>query len=310
MTTTPPALTAAYRRWTSADHPPQRDFHWNPKAWEKRLSGIGNLSGVDVVASVRSIGDAAATACNGDRGLINRAVVTTLHAPSTLRPGDSEDPQAVVTAFIAAMIWGYGSTGYGPYRTERVLTTDRDAVPHLCEIAEIAQNPERGGLEAFTTIARARNGSYLKYLGPAFGTKFLYFLTEATPAVKTTPVMDAVVRRWFASKADIRLTTARWESSSYERYLAALDHWAAALTDGTGDGPLPRGQVEFLIFATARGDAESWNPNTEEISVDQLLDLLQEDVAYLAEESGSSRGPELLAELADWVAGTGADGEE
>ena len=312
MTTTPPALTQTYRRWKSAKDPEQGKFRWNPTAWEKRLSGIGDVSGVDVVGSIRSIGDAAATALNGDRGLINRPVVTTLHAPSRLRPSDSEDPQAVVTAFIAAMIWGYGATGYGPYRTGRVLTSDPDAVLHLCEVAAIAQDATQGGLDAFKQIAGKRRGGYLKYLGPAFGTKFLYFLTAAAPGVTETPVMDAVVRRWFSSRADIVLTTNGWDSASYKAYLDTLDTWAEDLVSGSGDAPLDPDQVEWLIFANARGDDESWASGiesiaTEDTSVDQLLDLLQGDFAELSERSGSTRGPELLGQLSDWVAEAGAD---
>lgn len=38
----------------------------------------------------------------------------------------------------------------------------------------------------------------LKHLGAAFGTKYLYFLTKAHRQSDIAPVLDSVVRAWFA----------------------------------------------------------------------------------------------------------------
>ena len=70
---------------------------------------------------------------------------------------------------------------------------------------------------------------YLKYLGPAFGTKFLYFLTAASNDVDTTPVLDAVIRRWFTKHAEVKLYTAWWDLDSYSRYLGLLGEWRTQL---------------------------------------------------------------------------------
>jgi len=314
MTTLPASLIDAHAGWIQADRPEQGNFRWRPQAWERRFSRGEGVKSIDLEQSVRSISTAAAAKFDGDGSLIDRELVSKLHAPETLRPDGADDPQAVATAYIAAMVWGYGTTGYGPYRTERVLTTDPDAVQHLCEVAAIAQDPDRGGIASFATIAEQKNGEFLKFLGPAFGTKFLYFLTAAAPGVTMTPVMDAVVRRWFAAEADISLNTTWWDTTSYQRYLDALDAWSTALAIGFDDSPLQRDQVELLIFASARGDDSSWTPATEsitfeDVTTDQLLELLQEDIAELAEKNQSSRGPELLTALADWVSENDMSGE-
>jgi hypothetical protein len=73
-------------------------------------------------------------------------------------------PQEALLAFLAAMIWGYGPVGYGPYRTARVLRENPDAAGRLAGIARIAR--EEGGLAAFRHV-EARP---LRYLGVAFGT--------------------------------------------------------------------------------------------------------------------------------------------
>ena len=33
--------------------------------------------------------------------------------------GAASDPQQALEGFVAAMVWGYGSVGYGPWRTRR-----------------------------------------------------------------------------------------------------------------------------------------------------------------------------------------------
>lgn len=219
-------------------------------------------------------------------------------------PGDGEhDARAVVTAFLAAMIWGYGTTGYGPYRTSRVLASDPDIVKHLIDVASRAQGSPNGGEDAFRHIAEHRGqADYLKYLGPAFGTKFLYFLTAASEVADTTPVMDAVVRRWFRSEADISLATGSWDTESYQTYIGCLDEWREQMPTGRGGNRLERVDLELLIFASARGDDITWELPNEYPTVDELLDLLQPDVDSLAEKSGSLEGPELLRRLSDWVA--------
>lgn len=308
MTPIPDSLAAAYSRWASTPGRVQRGFSWRRKSWANRFATSDALRhrGIDLSAAVEEIA-AACSKDSGDRVLISRGVVQGLHAPKKLRAGGE---QAVVTAFIAAMIWGYGTTGYGPYRTARVLTTDPEAVEHLVEIARIAQDPERGGEIAFAHIAEQRSGgvSYLKYLGPAFGTKFLYFLTAASNDVDTTPVLDAVVRRWFTKHAEVKLYTAWWDPDSYSRYLGLLDEWRAQLPSPAGSGPLQREDVELLIFASERGDADSWLTDDHliepaELGIDVLLGALWTEVEQLAasERDDSQEGPELLRQLREWI---------
>lgn len=93
-----------------------------------------------------------------------------------LLPGD------VATAFTVAMIWGHGSTGYGPYRTATTLTATRSpkGVPvdatvrsRLGESIEVAR--EAGCVEGYRLLAN-RLGR-VSGLGPAFFVKWLYFVT-------------------------------------------------------------------------------------------------------------------------------------
>lgn len=107
-----------------------------------------------------------------------------------------EDDETAGRAFIAAMVWGYGPVGYGPFRTARVLQENADAGDRLAAVARVAR--DSGGMAAFEHIANRP----LRYLGVAFGTKYLYFCSvahehRAGPAL----ILDAVVCRWLADDA-------------------------------------------------------------------------------------------------------------
>ena len=301
MATLPESLKTEFSRWASYGARPQQEFTWRPRSWrhgfEKRSL---DLPGVDLLSAVETIAEAAGGSSEDRAASIDREIVKSLHAPEVLRPGGDSQAQAVVTAFIASMIWGYGTTGYGPYRTARVLGTDPDVVSHLVAAARTAQDPNQGGYVAFHEIGEGRDNdpAYLKYLGPAFGTKFLYFLTAAADAVPVTPVMDAVVRRWFWREAEVWLNVTSWKSTSYMDYLSLLDTWREALAPENGGKAPSRDQVEHVIFAIERGDLDEL---PEEFTADQLLDMLQSDIEQLDDERGGTEGMTLFTQLSEWV---------
>jgi len=215
-----------------------------------------------------------------------------------MREVDSED--SAVQAFLIPMIWGYGPVGYGPYRSRRVLDSFK-ASARLLEVARIAQT--EGGLDAFNHIQlqRSTQRDYLKYLGPAFGTKYLYFLTAAVDAVETTPVMDVVVWRWFRKHVPTTsIDVLHWHAESYASFLRCLRHWSHSLIR---DGRMPLGldDVEYLIFAAGANFggnsewSEEWQREAEPLSISVLLDQLR--VACAVNSAPDSRVTALLDDL-------------
>ena len=91
--------------------------------------------------------------------------------------------------FIASMVWGNGGTGYGPYRTSVALNIPRKSVNPISVIEKVgelaATGDVKGAYEAMTNS--------LWRIGPAFGTKFLYF---ASPPEANAPIFDGVVAGW------------------------------------------------------------------------------------------------------------------
>jgi hypothetical protein len=92
---------------------------------------------------------------------------------------------------VASMVFGFGLSGYGPSRTEKMLagaTGDiGDTRTRLEKIREAArQSPEDG----FVALWHA--GTAVKHLRTAMGTKFLYF-AAGRPTPRMPLILDAVV---------------------------------------------------------------------------------------------------------------------
>ncbi|WP_344019539.1 hypothetical protein [Pseudonocardia kongjuensis] len=198
----------------------QQPMRWNRPSWLRRLD---NLPDVTVLQ-----GDAL-----GDR--VSREQVT-----DVFRAVGSG--RTVTDAFVAVMVWGYGPVGYGPYRTHRVLTANHDAPSRLREVLDAAA---AGEPRAAFDLARAPG---LKHLGPAFGTKFLYFaslIAERDDAV--LPILDSVVTGWFHQHTTFHPRLDLWRWPDYEQYRNILQEWSRDV------GGVRIDVLEQLIFDSARG---------------------------------------------------------
>ena len=132
-------------------------------------------------------------------------------------------PEAALRAFLATMVWGYGRVGYGPFRVERILAATPDAGVRLQNAAgELADS---GPVHAYTLLGDDGVGQ-LPGLGPAFGTKFLYF---CSPPGRPALILDRLVAAWLRAHTDLRLNEVRWSSPTYARYLATMTGWAGEL---------------------------------------------------------------------------------
>lgn len=205
---------------------PQRAFPWSPDGWARRLSAVPGIE-----SFLTELAEAPL-----DRGAVVR------HVAQTTVEGRTD------LAFVAAMIWGYGSSGYGPYRTHRVLSgggadgtgPDERVLAQLCAASTVAR--EHGALAGFYALNNAPGK--VRHLGPAFFTKWLYFTTavEGPDDVAAAPILDMRVRQWIAGNTGVRLDL--WRTRDYARYLQLLDAWGVR-----PEGTLSRVAVERSIFA-------------------------------------------------------------
>ena len=211
-------------------HEPQRGFSWNAASWKAALG--------DCPAVLTQL-DALPQSVNRDE--VCKVVTTNLARRS------------VLPAFVTAMVWGYGTAGYGPARVRWVLTGirgrgayDAPIRPDVAERLGAAVQVVRdlGAVEGFRHM---NNAGHIKYLGGAFFTKWLYFTSAASGRpddAMAAPILDKQIKDWLAANARLDLNINR--TPDYQRYVELLTQWGAEF-DRTAV------QVEKAIFHLATG---------------------------------------------------------
>jgi hypothetical protein len=168
----------------------------------------------------------------------------------------AESPQAAGAAFLAVMAWGFGSVGFGRFRTARILNSRADATERLQEVARITREDE--AIAAYRALGSDGIGR-LPFLGPAFGTKFLYFC-QPTDRRPRALILDAFVGSWLAREASWRLDTVQWSAKTYGEYLETLHAWAEELGLAPDD-------LELCIFqAEAELRGSQWAVPSQGVS--------------------------------------------
>ncbi len=143
-------------------------------------------------------------------------------------------PDAALRAFLAVMVWGYGTGPLGPFRTRRILDQAPDAPVRLMDAARaVARSAEDG----YRHLAKAGR---MRYLGPAYGTKFL-LVAQPPGAATTALILDSFVAEGLGELAAVHLDPVPWRWSTYERYVALMHAWAAELGIAAED-------LEYVVF--------------------------------------------------------------
>jgi hypothetical protein len=214
-----------------AEPTPQVAFLWDRKPWLEHMRKLP-----DVLATLEQLPEKV------DRQIIRDVVLSEL------------DAGRVLSAFIPAMVWGWGTTsGRGALRTRWILTEadDRSNPPELLSAAPTVN----ARLEAGATAARLdgphegfrlmNNEGAIKHLGRSYFTKWLYFASalEGPDDAAATPILDDKITGWLTTEAKLSLDKS---TASYEKYLELLACW------GEPYGRT-RVQVEKAIFKLATG---------------------------------------------------------
>jgi hypothetical protein len=134
--------------------------------------------------------------------------------------GASED--AAKSAFLATMAWGHGNVGYGAWRVAETFK-DRDPGRQLFDVA-VALNRD-GPQAAYRLMAGA---SRLHRIGPAFGTKFLYF-ADSGRHERRALILDRLIAEWLRLNTAFRVNPVPWAPARYNAYLDQMHEWAEGL---------------------------------------------------------------------------------
>ncbi|MFK4098475.1 hypothetical protein ACI2L1_00010 [Streptomyces sp. NPDC019531] len=175
----------------------------------------------------------------------------------------AEQSEGWAEAFVATQVWGYGVTGYGPYRTRQVLAQPSAEAVFTEAVSLLV---DEGAVAAYEVL------NTLDGLGPAFLTKFLYFAGLALPEVKDPrplildSVLASVLRRhatmvgravgyeWSEAIAKWVWRDSGWTSHRYDVYLRWMYAANDRLTAASIDWPASPDVLELALFSAA------WDP--------------------------------------------------
>ena len=130
--------------------------------------------------------------------------------------------KAAKNAFLATIVWGYGNVGYGVWRVAQAFK-DRDAGRRLLDVS-VALNSD-GPQASYRLMAGA---SRLHRIGPAFGTKFLYF-ADSGRHNRRALILDRLVAEWLRRYTAFRVNPVPWAPTTYDAYLDQMHEWAEGL---------------------------------------------------------------------------------
>lgn len=226
MSTDSPKAPAALSKLMSEPFPQQTAFRYKKASWLNWLGHIPEASD-QLNAMPESIDRGAATDLVGRTWLENPA-----------------------GAFITAMAWGHGLSGYGPYRVAQILTQsqkpltsnlDGTVTDKLRESARVAR--AEGPVKGFYYL---NNNGRIKWLAAAFFTKWLYFSSTSDPGRThyAAPVLDRLIIEWLRGTG-ILLRPNR--TPDYEKYVTLLAEWGKPHELAPTD-------VEERIFRLIRDD--------------------------------------------------------
>lgn len=144
-----------------------------------------------------------------------------------------------IEKFTATMIWGYGDVGYGSYRVKKMFNS-LDFVRKIENSFSMCQSNEP--LTAYSYLSKNR----IEQLGPAFGTKWIAFVTPPdTPA----PIYDSLIGGWFSTFATkdfegVSLNPEVWSLKTYSSYFL----WMKTVAD---EHAIKCDDLEFVLFQEA-----------------------------------------------------------
>jgi len=211
-----------------------RRVGFTPAKWKKWLDGVGGLS----------------LNLEGFEGLISREEMVELVNASLAR-----DRAGVADAFVVTMLWGHGNSGYGPYRTHKILTQGGDSVSPvvLDALHSSVEAIRRGSHDGFWFMNNkyddsGRPAGKIADLGPAFFTKWMYVVSaQGSPSGHhALPILDAVMQSAVKPFWGGGRPPRTGHTPDYVAYVDALKEWG---------GPFGASSVEVeeAIFDVSQG---------------------------------------------------------
>ncbi|MCQ3928892.1 MAG: hypothetical protein DPW16_00405 [Chloroflexi bacterium] len=131
--------------------------------------------------------------------------------------------------FLVAMMWGYGTVGYGPYRTQ-IMLNSLNVETILTDTYSLLKSGK---------VVEAYDQFHVDRCGPAFFTKFFYFVGLGLKLKPLPLILDSVVARSLSHPdmigedikelASITNGSVGRYAEGYQKYLTLVERWAKEL---------------------------------------------------------------------------------
>lgn len=156
------------------------------------------------------------------------------------------EPLGAAQTLVAAAIWGTGTRGLGRARRLRVFDHGLGEVgDHLA--AAVRALDADGPLKAYELL-HGDDRNTIRYLGPSFGTKFLYFAGYERVAGGPQPlIMDQYVALALNLLCGLSWPTGGWSTRQYADYLACAHRWASMWRTSPD-------VIERILFSVGKAD--------------------------------------------------------
>jgi hypothetical protein len=152
--------------------------------------------------------------------------------------------EGAVQAYVAAAVWGTGTSAQSVERRINVLTGNPEGAvgERIARAIDILH--DKGAVAGYAAL---RTGPLaVNYLGPAFFSKLLYFAGFESAAGDLRPL---IIDRWIARAVNAWKRTSweetNWPTEVYQRYLT----WAAQLA---ADRAVSPDVIEYHLFAAGK----------------------------------------------------------
>lgn len=178
----------------------------------------------------------------GGKITISRAEIFTIGQQIPSREGSMQ-------LLYHALAWGLGMRASWLHLRLNGLAKNPDHAAATLEASWTAARTGASPSSVYRTLTKERGGGRIQQLGPAFGTKFMYFAEGTSPMPKHL-ILDRVVAGklkklevWPDARTDA------WAPGTYESYCQLLKQWAAEATQRLDvDPPVRADQIEMTLF--------------------------------------------------------------
>lgn len=146
-----------------------------------------------------------------------------------------------------SLAWGLGSRAPRLHARLDALAADQERAGELLVAAWEKARTGAPAVEVYSVLTTGRGAGRIRWFGPAFSTKFLYF-AQGAASVPRYVILDAVVAGNLKA-AWPGASSGAWFPETYGRYCELLANWAEQATDRLGGSRKVRAdEIEYTLF--------------------------------------------------------------